>query len=96
MRSVSKIRHIQETNLRLEKRLIKEEGEEMGVSSMDSPMNTSKEGQMGDINAVLDFGYEQIRKYNPLGTSNKEKYAEAVNTLENEFNRTIRIMKQIL
>jgi len=71
---------------RLIKRIIKENEESMGDEMFDERMG-------GDINKVMDFGYEMLNNYAPEGPRNSRQYLRAIDQLEKEFNYTIRNLR---
>jgi hypothetical protein len=71
---------------RLIKRIIKENEESMGDEMFDERMG-------GDINKVMDFGYEMLNNYAPDGPRNRRQYERAIDQLEKDFNYTIRNLR---
>lgn len=71
---------------RLIKRIVKENQESMGDETFDERMG-------GDINKVMDFGYEMLNNYAPEGPRNGRQYQRAIDQLEKEFNYTIRNLR---
>jgi hypothetical protein len=71
---------------RLIKRIVKENQESMGDETFDERMG-------GDINKVMDFGYEMLNNYAPDGPRNSGQYQRAIDQLEKEFNYTIRNLR---
>ena len=67
---------------RLIKRIVKENEESMGDERMS-----------GDINQVMDFGYEMLNNYAPDGPRNRRQYERAIDQLEKDFNYTIRNLR---
>lgn len=71
---------------KLIKKIIKENEESMGDEMFDERMG-------GDINKVMDFGYEMLNNYAPEGPRNRRQYQRAIDQLEKEFNYTIRNLR---
>lgn len=71
---------------RLIKRIVKENEESMGDEMFDERMG-------GDINKVMDFGYEMLNNYAPDGPRNRRQYERAIDQLEKDFNYTIRNLR---
>lgn len=72
---------------RLIKRIVKENEESMGGDMFGD------KGMGGDINKVMDFGYEMLNNYAPEGPRNRRQYQKAIDQLEHEFNYTIRNLR---
>jgi hypothetical protein len=71
---------------KLIKKIIKENEESMGDEMFDERMG-------GNINKVMDFGYEMLNNYAPEGPRNRRQYLRAIDQLEKEFNYTIRNLR---
>ena len=71
---------------KLIKKIIKENEESMGDEMFDERMG-------GNINKVMDFGYEMLNNYAPGGPRNRRQYLRAIDQLEKEFNYTIRNLR---
>ena len=83
---MAKVIRLTESDLALIVKRVINEQENVDGESNDQQMS-------GDINKVMDFGYEMLNNYAPEGPRNRRQYQRAIDQLEKEFNYTIRNLR---